>query len=180
MSLRHLSPRKGASYVAAAGARGAGGAGGGRAGRGAAAAAAAGALAHGDGGRAARLVALGGNNLVVVAAERQARALPGGEVVGHGDGAARPLVDADGPVLVEGRRALDRRLVDALRAVDVVHGSIRCHAAELGRPCRRVVRAKVLNHVVLDQRALSPAVHGQVRVSVGAVRARVGDAPVLL
>ncbi len=142
---------------------------------GVAAIAAAGRAADGDAGGAAGEVALGGDDLVVVGAELEAGSGPGVEVGGHVDAATGTLVLADRPVLVEGRGALDRRLVDTLGTVDIVGRAVGGDAAELGGARRGVVRAEVLNDVVLDQGVLGPAVDGKVRVAVRAVGTAVGD-----
>ena len=69
--------------------------------------------------------ALGSKDLVVVVAEVKAGFLPGGEVVGHGDGtAAGPLADAVGDVLPEGGRTRDGGLVDLLVLPDLVGTSV--------------------------------------------------------
>lgn len=129
----------------------------------------------GDGGRAAAKVALGGDDLVVVGAELHAHGGPGVKVLLHVDGAGAPLLLADGPVLLKGAGAIDGRLVGARRLGDLVRGAVDVDGA-LARGLRgRVVRAKVLDHVVLDERVARPPVDGQVRVAVGAVVGRVGD-----
>ena len=84
----------------------------------------------GDLGGAAALVALGGHDLVVVGAELEAGFGPGVEMGLHVDGAADALLLAHAPELVEGRGALDRRLVYPLRPVDVVRAAVRRHRAE--------------------------------------------------
>lgn len=71
------------------------------------------------------------------------------EVRAHVDAARGPLVLADGPVLLEGTRALDRRLVGALVLVEVVIGPILGEAAfELGAVAW-IVGPVVLDNVVL-------------------------------
>lgn len=82
--------------------------------------AAAAALADGDIGRPRAEVALSRDDLVVVGAEAHTRSGPGGEVVGHGHGAAGSLGATNGPELREGRRALNAGLVHALSGVEVV------------------------------------------------------------
>lgn len=136
------------------------------------------ALADGDGSGAAREVALSGHDLVVVGAEAEAELGPGVEVRLDVDGAAAALVGPDRPELVKRPRALDGRLVDARRLEDPVSRPVHRDAAELLSPRRRVVRAEVLHDVVLDQRVTCPPVHGQVRVAVGVVLARVADVAV--
>ena len=84
-------------------------------------------------GAATALVTLGRNDLVVVRAQVETVAGPRLEVVVHIDRAADTPVLANGPVLLEGPGAVDRRLVDAGRDVDVVDAAVSGEAAlELG------------------------------------------------
>jgi hypothetical protein len=78
------------------------------------------------------------------------------------DDAADALLAADRPVLVKGGGALDGRLVDAARLVDVVGAAVVIDGAEPAGARRRVVRAVRLDDVVLDERVGSPAVQGEV------------------
>jgi hypothetical protein len=121
------------------------------------------------------VVALGGDDLVVVLAEPHAHVGPGVEVGGRVDAAAGALVAAHRPVLLEGLGTVDGRRVGAGGLVDVVDGAVRGHLALLLRARRGVVRSKVLDDVVLDERAARPAVDGQVAVAVGLVATRVVD-----
>ena len=105
----------------------------------------------------------------------ETRTLPRLEVSIHIDAAPSALVDANRPVLVKGRGALDGRLVHALGAVDVVGAAIRSHAAQPGGARGRVVGAEVLDDVVLYQGVLGPPVDGQVRVAIGLVGSGVVD-----
>lgn len=89
-------------------------------------------LGDGDVGGPAALVALDGEDLVVVRAQGQAGLGPGVKVVLDGDGAADAVVAADGPVLVEGGCALDAGLVDALGLVDVVRVAVGGDRRDLG------------------------------------------------
>lgn len=73
-----------------------------------------------DAGRAAAVVSLGGDDLVVMRAEVQSDAGPCIEVVCGGDAAADALGGADGPVLLEGGGADDGGLIGAGGHVDVV------------------------------------------------------------
>lgn len=75
---------------------------------------------------------------------------PGLEVIRGGDCAAGSLVLADGPILVEGGRADDRRLVDLLVLIDVVGGSIAGDGALVRHARARIVTAIVLEDVVFD------------------------------
>lgn len=128
-------------------------------------------LADVDVGVTAAKVALDSNNLVVQLSQSQAEIAPGIEMVSNSDRAAGTVVAAHRPVLVKGGRSDDGRLVDALRAVNVVDAAVRRHLAQLGGARGRVVGAKVLDDVVLDQRVLGPAVDGEVAVAVGVVAA---------
>lgn len=115
-----------------------------------------------DGSRPRALVALGGEDLVVVGAELQAVLLPGIKVRLDVDGAADALLLADGPELREGRRAVDGGLVDARGLEDVVVAAVRGDGALLGCGRCRVVAAVGLDDVVLDERVASPAVERDV------------------
>lgn len=86
----------------------------------------------GDVSGSAALVALDGEDLIVVRAKVQAGLRPGVEVVLDGDGAADAVVAADRPVLVEGGGALDAGLVDALGLVDVVCVAVGGDRGDLG------------------------------------------------
>jgi hypothetical protein len=59
----------------------------------------------------------------------------------------------------------------------VVSRAIGREGALVREPARRVVRPKVLEDVVLDERVRAPAVDGQVAVPVRGVLARVRDHP---
>lgn len=119
---------------------------------------------HGDTSTPGAVVPLGGHNHVVKGAHGHARALPGVEEVARRDGAAGPLVAPDGPVLVEGRGAIDGRRVGPRRLVQVVGAAVGRDGA-LGLGARaRVVLAKVLEDVVLDQGGTSPPVDAEVLI----------------
>jgi hypothetical protein len=133
------------------------------------------ALADGDGSRAAAEVALGGHDLVVVVAQGHALGGPGVKVGGDVDGAAGTLVAADGPVLLEGRRAVDRGLVGAGADGNVVGAAVDGDLALLLGVGRGVEGAKVLDNVVLDEGVAGPAVDGEVAVAVVGVGTRVLD-----
>jgi hypothetical protein len=102
-----------------------------------------------------------------VLTELHALAGPRIKVSLHVDRTAGALVLANRPVLLKGRGAINRRLVGA--------GSLRNLVLRLRR---RVVRAEVLDNVVLDERVAGPAVDGEVGVAVGVVGARVGNGAV--
>ncbi len=132
-------------------------------------------LRHGDGGRAAALVALSGDDLVVVRTELEAGLGPGVEVSANIDGARGTVVLADGPELVKGAGALNGRLVDAPGLGDGVGAAVLGDAAELAGLRRGVVVAEGLDDVVLDQGVLGPPVDGQVAVTLGAKGTREVD-----
>jgi hypothetical protein len=95
------------------------------------------------------------------------------------NGPADTLLLADGPVLLEGPGALDRRLVDAGAREDFVRATVRRKLA-LGRP--RLVGREVgvrLDDVVLDQRVSGPAVDGEVPWAGGVVCAAVFDVSII-
>lgn len=86
------------------------------------------------------------------------------------------LVLSHGPKLLKGSRAIDGRLVRPRRLQDVVGAAVGLDRALFLRRRRRVVRAKRLDNVVLDQRVARPAVQRNVRVDALSVpRAAVLD-----
>lgn len=112
------------------------------------------------------LVALSGNNLVVVGTELQSKLGPGIEVVGSSDSTRRTLVLADAPVLVKGSGTRDGGLVGADALVDVVNRAIRGDSAHVLETTAGVVGAVGLENVVLDEGVLAPAVDGEVGVTL--------------
>jgi hypothetical protein len=120
-----------------------------------------------DDGAAAALVALGGDNLVVMVAEPHANIGPSVEMVLHSDGAANTLLGADRPVLVESLRAVDGRLVVAGRLVQVVGTSISVDSTSVLSSAGWVVRAVRLNNVVLNEWVASPAIDSKIAVTTG-------------
>lgn len=82
----------------------------------------------------------------------QPRILPRLEVIPRRDGASHPVRSTNRPELVEGRRALDRRFIDALLGHDLVLAPVARHVAlHLGLGVvRGLVRAVGLDDVVLD------------------------------
>ncbi len=132
-------------------------------------------LRHGDGTGAAALVALGGNDLVVVRPELKAVLGPRVEVGADVDRARGAMVLANGPELVKGAGALDGRLVDAAGLSYGIGAAVLCDGAELGGLRRGVVVAERLDDVVLDQRVLGPTVDGQIAVALRAEGAREVD-----
>lgn len=135
-------------------------------------------LRNSDGRRTTALVTLSGNNLVVEVAQVHSQLGPSIEVVGSGHSAAGTLALADGPVLVEGRSALDGGLVDLLVLVDVVGSAIAVDGTLVGHARPRVVGTIVLEDVVLDEGASSPAINSKVGITRGVEGAREVDVPV--
>src|SRR6478609_2408063 len=81
-------------------------------------------------GGAAALVTLDRHRDLVQVAEVHAELCPFVEMIGDGDGAASALLLTHAPILVERRVALDRRLVHALRLVDVVAAAVAIDGAD--------------------------------------------------
>lgn len=93
----------------------------------------------------------------------------------HASGGAVFL--ADGPELLEGRRAINGGLVGAGRLEDVVGAAVSSDRALKGSGGRGVEGAVALDNVVLDQGAAGPAIDGEVAVAVGGEASRVVDDP---
>lgn len=91
------------------------------------------------------------------------------------DGAASAVLSADRPVLLEGRGALDRRLVLTSRLEESVGAAIDLGRAQGAGAGGRIVAAEGLDNVELDERALGPAVEGEVPVAAGLDVGVVGD-----
>lgn len=128
--------------------------------------------------RAARLVSLSSNNLVVVSAQSHSVLGPSIEVVGHVDGATGTLGGPHRPELGEGGGADDRRRVVASGGIDVVGASVRVHGPSVLATATGVVVAVGLNHVVLDERVGGPSVDSEVAVAAGVEAAAVVDGSV--
>lgn len=103
---------------------------------------------------------------------------PSIEVVLDGDAATDTVVLADGPVLVEGRGALNRRRVHTSGLVNLVGAAVALDTANLGGAAGGVVVAVTLDDVVLDEWVLGPAVEGEIAVAARVEIAAVGDGPV--
>lgn len=132
-------------------------------------------LANGNRSGPGAVITLRRDNHVVKGAELHAKRFPSIEVRARSYRAANALVTPDRPVLVEGGRADEGGLVHALVDVDVVHRAVgRDFAAFLG-PMGWVIRAIALDDIVLYEGARGPAVNGEVAVSIGSPRARVGN-----
>lgn len=98
-------------------------------------------------------------------------------MIRHVDGASNALGSANGPVLVKRGCAANGRLVDSSGLENVVRAAVSGDGADLGGGRGRVVRAVRLDHVVLNERACSPAIDGEVTVAARAEGARIGDRP---
>lgn len=81
------------------------------------------------------------------------------------DGAAGAVLLADSPVLLEGGGTLNGRLVGAGSLEKGVGAAVDLGGANGAGGGRRVVRTEGLDDVELDQRALGPAVEGEVPVA---------------
>lgn len=93
----------------------------------------------------------------------------------HVDRTAGALVLANRPVLLKGRGAVNRRLVGTSCLRNLVRAAVNGDGALVLGIRRRVVGTKVLNDVVLNERAAGPAVDGEVAVAVGVVGTGVCD-----
>jgi hypothetical protein len=134
-------------------------------------------LGDSDGSRTRAEVALNGHDLVVVRTETHALGRPGIKMCLDVDRSAGTLLLANGPELLEGARALDGWGVVALRYSDLVRAAVNGdRALDLGLR-RRIVGAKVLNDVILDEGVACPAVHSEVGVAIWLVGTRVVDGP---
>ena len=100
---------------------------------------------------------------------------PGVEVSTDIDTATNAVVLANRPVLLKGRGAVNRGLVGAGALGNLVGATVDGDGALVLRLRGRVVRAEVLDDVVLDERVAGPAVNGEVGVAVGVVGAGVSD-----
>jgi hypothetical protein len=126
-------------------------------------------LRDSDGRRAAAEVTLGGDDLVVVGAELHASLFPGVEVSADIDAALGAVLLADGPVLLEGLGAVDGGGVGAGALEDLVGAAVNIDGSLALSAAGGVVGAEGLDDVILDERALGPAVDGEVAVTVGGV-----------
>lgn len=97
------------------------------------------------------------------------------EVRLHIDAAGGPLLLANAPVLLKGASAINGRLVSAGGDSNVVGAAIGVDGALALGVGGRVVRAEVLDDVVLDEGVAGPAVHGEVAVALGREGAAVID-----
>jgi hypothetical protein len=102
---------------------------------------------------------------------------PGIEVVLSGDGTTNTVVLANGPVLVEGRGALNGRSVCTSSLVNLVGAAIALDSAKLSGAGGGIVVAVLIDDVVFDQGALGPAVEGDVAVAVALPGAAVRNRP---
>jgi len=100
---------------------------------------------------------------------------PSVEVVLHIHTTTDTLSCANRPILLERPRAIDRRLVRTRGHRDVVCPTVCLEATLALRPAAGVVCAIGLNNVVLDEGIASPAVDGEVAVTLGVEGAAVVD-----
>jgi hypothetical protein len=84
---------------------------------------------------------------------------------------------ADGPVLIEGRCALDGGFVGAYTCEDVVCRTIRGEGTLVRAAAGGVVCAEVFDNVVLDERAGAPTVDRKVAVTNRCIVGGEGDCP---
>lgn len=94
------------------------------------------------------------------------------------DGAAGAVLLADSPVLLEGGGTLNGRLVGASGLEEGVGAAVDVGGANGAGGRGRVVGTEGLDDVELDQRALGPAVEGEVPVAGGLDVGLVGDGPI--
>lgn len=131
---------------------------------------------NGNPGISAAVITLSGDNLVVmVAVDVQPGSAPRIEVAAGLHGAARALVDADGPVLVKGADTVNARLFVTGALAKSIGAAVAGHCAQIAGSGRRVVGPEILDDIVLNERVAGPAVDGKVAVTVGLVCARVLD-----
>jgi hypothetical protein len=79
------------------------------------------------------------------------------------------------PVLLEGPSAIDGRLIGTGGNRDIVGAAIGLEATLTLRTAAGVVGTVGFDHIVLDKRVASPAVHSKVAVTRGVERATVVD-----
>jgi hypothetical protein len=108
-------------------------------------------------------------NHVVVRSELLTGLGPSIKVVLRSNSTTDTLNGPHRPELLEGRRAVDRRLVDAGSLIDIISSAIRLNRALLRRSGRRVVRAIRLNDVVLDKGIARPAIERNVAVDASGI-----------
>lgn len=109
---------------------------------------------------ATALVALSGNNLVIVLSQVHAILCPSVEMILHVHAAADALSCANRPVLLKGPCAVDGGLVGAGGHGNVIGAAVGLEAALALRTAARVVCAVGFDHVVLHKRVASPAIYG--------------------
>lgn len=107
--------------------------------------------------RATALVPLRGHNLVVMRAQLQPSLAPRIKVVLDRDSPSDALLLTHAPVLVECSCSLNAGLVNALAFVDVICTPIRSDGALLGPGRGRIIGAKRLDNVILDERVGRPS-----------------------
>lgn len=122
-----------------------------------------------------RVIAFACHDLVVVVgSELQSGVGPSAEMGAYVDGSARTLVLAHGPELLEGLSTVNGWLLNPSALSDVVDGSIQCDLAFSPGVTRGVIRAKVFNNVVLNQRISGPTVNSKIRISIVLIASAIG------
>lgn len=106
------------------------------------------------------VVTLGRDDLIVMRSQFHSKGSPCVKVGGDIDGAARTVALTNGPVLLEGRRSQDRRLVGAGRLEDLVGAAVNSDGTLCACSRRGIVVAEVFDDVVLNQGVRGPAIDG--------------------
>ena len=106
------------------------------------------------------VVTLGRDDLIVMRSQCHSKGSPCLKVSTDIDGSARAVTGTNGPVLLEGRRSLNGRLIGAGRLEDLVGAAV--HSDGTLRACGRrgIVVTEAFDDVVLNQGVLGPAVDG--------------------
>lgn len=117
----------------------------------------------------ARLVALDGDDLIIVRSKRLTIFRPGIKMRLNVDRATNTLLLPHRLELLERRCSIDRRLVGPCRLKNDVRAAVSSDGTLFLSSRARVVRAVGLDDVVLDQVVTGPAVQGNVGVDTGGV-----------
>lgn len=104
------------------------------------------------------MVTLGRDDLIVVRSQIHSKGSPCVKVSTDINGAARAVTGTNGPVLLEGRRSQDRRLVGAGRLKDLVGAAVHSDGTLCACGRRGIVVTEVFDDVVLNQRVRGPAI----------------------
>lgn len=97
-------------------------------------------------------------NLIIMVSKRQPKRPPRIVMLAHRDLPAHALLRADGPVLLERARALDRRLVHARAGVQVVRALLEGEVPAERPGLARREDVVGVDDVVFDERVARPAV----------------------